>query len=84
MGRGDRLHTVLGLALELRLDAGEPRASAKRPLPPLQPFLPSGAGVRFDLTLAIDYAALGDALGRQVSGQAIDVEAQQVQVQGLG
>jgi hypothetical protein len=84
MGRGDRLHTALGLALDLRLDAGEPKAVAKRPLPPLQPFLPRGEGVRFDLTLALDYAALGNALGRQVAGRPIEVEGQQVQVQGVG
>jgi hypothetical protein len=81
LGRGDRLHTALGLALELRLDAGEPKAMAKRPLPPLQPFLPRGEGVRFDLGLALDYAALGDALGRQVTGQPIEVEGRQIQVQ---
>ena len=84
MGRGDRLHTALGLALDLRLDAGRPKAVAKRPLPPLQPFLPRGEGVRFDLTLALDYAALGDALGRQVAGQPIEVEGKQVQLQGVG
>jgi hypothetical protein len=83
MGRGDRLHTALGLALDLRLDAGEPKAVAKRPLPPLQPFLPRGEGVRFDLTLALDYAALGDALGRQVADRVIQVEGQQVRVQGI-
>jgi hypothetical protein len=84
MGRGDRLHTALGLALDLRLDAGRPNAAAKRPLPPLQPFLPRGEGVRFDLTLALDYAALGDALGRQLAGRPIEVEGKQVQLQGIG
>jgi hypothetical protein len=84
MGRGDRLHTALGLALDLRLDAGRPKALAKQPLPPLQRFLPRGEGVRFDLTLALDYAALGDALGRQVAGWPIEVEGKQVQLQGVG
>jgi hypothetical protein len=83
MGRGDRLHTALGLALELRLDAGEAKVAAKRPLPPLQPFLPRGEGVHFDLTLAVDYGALGDALGRQIAGPSFEIQGQEVQVQGV-
>jgi hypothetical protein len=83
-GRGDRLQTALGLALELRLDSPVPKAAAKRPLPPLQQWLPRGGGARFDLALALDYAALGDALGQQLSEQSLEVEGRQVQVAKVG
>lgn len=83
LGRGDRLHTALGLALDLRLAAGAPPPQARRPLPPLQAFLPRGEGVRFDLSLALDYGALGQAIGGRFAGRTLEIEGQQASIEGV-
>ena len=84
LGRGDSLHTALGLAIGLRLAAGAPPLHAKRPLPPLQAFLPRGEGVRFDLSLELDYGGLGQAIGGQIDGRIFEIEGRQVTVEGVG
>ena len=82
-GQGARLDTALGLALALAVQAGDPPSAGALPLPPLQAFLPRGDGVHFDLPLALNYATLGQALSRQLTGQTIVVEGSTVAIRGL-
>ena len=82
-GQGMRLDTALGLALNLEVQAGDPPPATAIPLPPLQAFLPRGDGVHFDLTLALDYPTLGQALSHRLAGRTFEIEGQALEIRGL-
>ena len=82
-GQGSKLDSALLLALRAGVYSGEAPGVARLPLPPLRPFLPRGAGMRFDLTLMLDYPTLGAHLSAIIAGRAIDLQGQRVDVEAV-
>lgn len=77
-GRGDLLETKLGLVVMLGLGAGLTEPGGLQSLPPLQAFLPRGAGMRFQLDL--DLQALGTHLSGILANQPLQVEGYRIRI----
>lgn len=82
-GQGSQLDSALLLALRAGVHSGEAPAAAGLPLPPLRPFLPRGAGMKFDLTLMLDYPTLGTHLSGMIAGRAMDLQGKRVDVEAV-
>lgn len=82
-GQGDQLRTNLGVVLLLAVGAEPVVAPAERPLPPLQTFIPHGAGMRFDLALDIDLAGLGRHLSALVACAPVTVDGHQIDIRSV-
>jgi hypothetical protein len=73
LGQGQRLSTVIGIALRPVLSTSEPRAERKRPLPPLTLFRPMASGMRFEMVLDVALADLSAEVARRLSAQSVEV-----------
>jgi len=80
LGRGDRLATVVGIALRPVITTTEPETGSFRPLPPLTFFRPTATGLRFDLALALSLPELSDALASRLGTLTVEVRGVPVTV----
>jgi hypothetical protein len=82
-GSGRRLHTVLGLALEPRLDVRAPPSRPLRPLPALRPFFPRGSGMGFDIALAVNLDRVAEKLSSAFAGRELTLEGHRTGIGSL-
>lgn len=82
-GQGGQLDSALLLALRAGVHSGQAPEAARLALPPLRPFLPRGTGMRFDLTLLLDYPRFGAKLAGLMAGRAIDLQEQRIAVESV-
>jgi hypothetical protein len=77
-GRDHRLETNLGVVLLLSLGP-EPAVPAEpKRLPPLQTFIPRGAGMRFELAVDVDLEELGRHLSGLLADKPLTVEGHRI------
>jgi hypothetical protein len=73
-GAEARLETSLWIAARLTLSGDAPPAGPPVPLPPLLPYRPLEPGLRFALSLDLDYADLSTAFAGRLAGQGFEIQ----------
>ena len=73
-GSGNRATVHLAVALRPRLIIGDQPASRPTALPPLRPFFPSSAGIRFQLGMEVDYGRIGQLISKVLAGKTFQVK----------
>jgi hypothetical protein len=82
-GSGSRVQTAVWLAFRLRLSGNSAPSVAPTPLPPLVPYHPARAGLRFALELELDYPTVAAALSERLTGQTTDIQGQKARLDGV-
>lgn len=78
-----RLDTSLWIATRLTLSADASPAGPPVPLPPLVPYRPLEPGLRFVLSLDLDYADLSRALANRLAGQRLEIQGRTATLDSL-
>jgi hypothetical protein len=83
LGFDASLKTSLWLAARLTLSEDQALASAPVPLPPLMPYRPVDPGLRFAISVQVDYPRLSEAIAARLVGQSVDVEGRAARLEAL-
>ena len=86
-GRGKHIDTRLAVSLQPAMVKGT--ATVRKPLPPLERYIPRSPGLNLRLAVALDFADLNRQLTRAVAGRAFDVNGrkagiEEVELSGKG
>ena len=73
-GSENKATVHLAVALRPRLSLGDRPASRPTALPPLRPFFPSAAGIRFQLSLEADYGRISRLISAALAGKTFQVK----------
>jgi hypothetical protein len=82
-GSGSRVQTAVWLAFRTTLTGDSRSASVPTPLPPLMAYRPTQPGLRFALTLDLDYAQVSAALGERLAGHTFEAQDHSARLDGI-